>query len=593
MELDYAKLGFKCGLEIHQRLLTKEKLFCSCSALESGNKIGEIERRLRAVSSELGEIDRAALEEQQKNLKYIYEIFDKSTCLVELDEEPPHEINKQALEIALKIANLFDAKPVDEVHIMRKEVVDGSNTSGFQRTALVAYDGKINVFGKEIPIETIFLEEESAGIVSQDSEKRVFRLDRLGIPLVEIDTPPVITSPKEAKEVAKRIGYSLRVTGLVQRGIGTIRQDVNVSIAKGARVEIKGVQEIDDVEEVIENEIKRQISLIELKEELNKRKCKIGEEKRIEDILSGTSSRIISKNLGIAVALKLENFKGLLGKKIVKQKSFGKELSEYCGMGLMHSDEDLESYGLEKERIEKIKEVLNLKENDAFLFIFGEKDKVEKALEKVKERIKIAFDSVPGETRGVAKDLTTFFLRPLPGKARMYPETDLLPVPIQPFLEKIKNEKVRKIEDVEDQLLLELKDKEKVKEILYSRDFPIYEKLKQISSPQIAFSTIQKIKALRRKGIEIDEKNIEEVLDLYSKGKICKQAIEVMLERQNFEITEDIKRMNKEELKEKVKELIKKNFEDEKIISEIMKNYRLKVEIEDLKEAIKEVKQKK
>ena len=593
MELDYAKLGFKCGLEIHQRLLTKEKLFCSCSALESGNKIGEIERRLRAVSSELGEIDRAALEEQQKNLKYIYEIFDKSTCLVELDEEPPHEINKQALEIALKIANLFDAKPVDEVHIMRKEVVDGSNTSGFQRTTLVAYDGKINVFGKEIPIETIFLEEESAGIVSQDSEKRVFRLDRLGIPLVEIDTAPVITSPKEAKEVAKRIGYSLRVTGLVQRGIGTIRQDVNVSIAKGARVEIKGVQEIDDVEEVIENEIKRQISLIELKEELNKRKCKIGEEKRIEDILSGTSSRIISKNLGIAVALKLENFKGLLGKKIVKQKSFGKELSEYCGMGLMHSDEDLESYGLEKERIEKIKEVLNLKENDAFLFIFGEKDKVEKALEKVKERIKIAFDSVPGETRGVAKDLTTFFLRPLPGKARMYPETDLLPVPIQPFLEKIKNEKVRKIEDVEDQLLLELKDKEKVKEILYSRDFSIYEKLKQISSPQIAFSTIQKIKALRRKGIEIDEKDIEEVLDLYSKGKICKQAIEVMLERQNFEITEDIRRMSKEELKEKVKELIKKNFEDEKIISEIMKNYRLKVEIEDLKEAIKEVKQKK
>ena len=593
MELDYAKLGFKCGLEIHQRLLTKEKLFCSCSALESGNKIGEIERRLRAVSSELGEIDRAALEEQQKNLKYIYEIFDKSTCLVELDEEPPHEINKQALEVALKIANLFDAKPVDEVHIMRKEVVDGSNTSGFQRTALVAYDGKINVFGKEIPIETIFLEEESAGIVSQDSEKRVFRLDRLGIPLVEIDTAPVITSPKEAKEVAKRIGYSLRVTGLVQRGIGTIRQDVNISIAKGARVEIKGVQEIDDVEEVIENEIKRQISLIELKEELNKRKCKIGEEKRIEDILSGTSSRIISKNLGIAVALKLENFKGLLGKRIVKQKSFGKELSEYCGMGLMHSDEDLESYGLEKERIEKIKEVLNLKENDAFLFIFGEKDKVEKALEKVKERIKIAFDSVPGETRGVAKDLTTFFLRPLPGKARMYPETDLLPVSIQPFVEKIKKEQVRKIEEVEDQLLLELKDKEKVKEILYSRDFPIYEKLKQISSPQIAFSTIQKIKALRRKGIEIDEKDIEEVLDLYSKGKICKQAIEVMLERQNFEITEDIRRMNKEELKEKVKELIKKNFEDEKIISEIMKNYRLKVEIEDLKEAIKEVKQKK
>jgi len=590
MEIDYAKLGFKCGLEIHQRLLTKEKLFCSCSALESGNKIGEIVRRQRAVSSELGEIDRAALEEQEKNLVYVYEIFDKSTCLVELDEEPPHEINKEALEISLKLAKIFDAKFVDELHVMRKEVVDGSNTSGFQRTALVAYNGKIFVSGKEIPIETIFLEEESAGIVSQDSEKRVFRLDRLGIPLVEIDTAPVITSPKEAKEVAKRIGYALRVTGLVQRGIGTIRQDVNVSIAKGARVEIKGLQEIDDVEEVIENEVIRQISLIELKEELNKRNCKIGEEKRIEDILSGTSSRIISKNLGIAIALKLENFKGLLGKKLVKQKSFGKELSEYCGMGIMHSDENLEAYGLEKERIERIKERLNLKENDAFLFVFGEKEKVERAIKRIKERIKVAFERVPGETRGVAKDLTTFFLRPLPGKARMYPETDLAPINLQPYIEKIKNEKIRRLEEVEKQLLSELKDEEKVKEILYSRDFFLYEKLKEISSPQIAFSTIQKIKALRRKGIEVEENKVEEVLKLYSQAKICKQAIEVLLERNSLEITGDIRRMSKEEIKQKVEELLRKNFDENRIISEIMKNYRLRVESEDLKEVLKELK---
>jgi len=289
-------------------------------------------------------------------------------------------------------------------------------------------------------------------------------------------------------------------------------------------------------------------------------------------------------------ALKLENFKGLLGKKLVKQKSFGKELSEYCGMGIMHSDEDLEAYGLEKERIEKIKERLNVKENDAFLFVFGEKEKVERAIKRIKERIQIAFERVPGETRGVAKDLTTFFLRPLPGKARMYPETDLVPINLQPYIEKIKDEKIRRLEEVEKQLLSELKDEEKVKEILYSRDFFLYEKLKEISSPQIAFSTIQKLKALRRKGIEVEEEKVEKVLKLYSQGKICKHAIEVLLERKSLEVTEEIKRMSKEELKEKIKELIEKGFDEERIVNEIMKNYRLRVEAEDLKEAIKELK---
>ncbi|MGB9703119.1 MAG: Glu-tRNA(Gln) amidotransferase subunit GatE [Candidatus Micrarchaeia archaeon] len=591
--MDYSKIGFKCGLEIHQRLLTKEKLFCSCSAIESGKKIGEILRKQRAVSSELGEMDKAALEEQEKDLEYIYEIYDKSTCLVELDEEPPHEMNREALEIAIKLALLFNAKIVDEVHIMRKEVIDGSNTSGFQRTALIAYNGSVEVGNKKIPLETFFLEEESAGIVAQDSRKKVFRLDRLGIPLIEIDTSPVITSPKEAKEVAKRIGYALRVTGLVQRGIGTIRQDVNVSISEGARVEIKGLQEIEDVEEVIENEITRQLSLIQIKKELNEKKCKIGEEKRIEDILNGTSSKIIQKNLGIAIALKLENFKGILGKKIVKEKTFGKEISEYCGVGIMHSDENLEKYGLEKERIEEIKKRLKINENDSFLFVFGDKNKVEKAIQKIKERLEIAFKYIPGETRGVSKDLTTFFLRPLPGKARMYPETDLLPIPTSEILNKINLRDIKKIEEIENQLFNELGDKEKVKEILYSKDFFLYEKLKKISSPKIAFSTVQKIKSLRRKGIEVEESNVEKVLELYSKGSICKQAIEFLLEKKKIEIDEKIRRMNKEEIKEKVRELLEKGLGEKEIINSIMSKYRLRVESEDLFEVLRELKNKK
>ena len=271
---DYKKLNLKCGLEIHRQMDT-HKLFCNCpSILSGGTPNSRIKRNLHAVDSERGEKDLVALFEMKKNKYAIYETFDESSCLVELDEEPPHPINLDALNAALEVSLLLNAKVVDEIHVMRKQVLDFSNTSGFQRTALVAVDGYMRVKDKEISIPTICLEEDAARRIKNEEDHVIFRLDRLGVPLIEIASGPEITTPEEAKEVAKYLGMLLKSTGRFKTGIGTIRQDVNLSINKGARVELKGFQDLKNMPNVIDNEIKRQLSLInkgeKVKEEVRK-----------------------------------------------------------------------------------------------------------------------------------------------------------------------------------------------------------------------------------------------------------------------------------------------------------------------------------
>ncbi|MBD3248496.1 Glu-tRNA(Gln) amidotransferase subunit GatE [Candidatus Woesearchaeota archaeon] len=260
--MDYKKLGFKCGIEIHQQLNTN-KLFCSCpsSNLRDTKADVKFERRLRAVAGETGKIDIAAQYEMNKSKKFIYEADSKDTCLVEMDEEPPHPINRDAVTIALEVSKLLNAKIVDEIQVMRKTVIDGSNVSGFQRTALVACDGYVETSKGKVRIPTIMIEEEAAQKIEEKKDSIKYRLDRLGIPLIEIGTEPDIKDPEHAKETAEKIGMILRSTGKVKRGLGTIRQDVNVSIKERNRVEIKGFQDIRSMPKVIEIEIQRQKKL--------------------------------------------------------------------------------------------------------------------------------------------------------------------------------------------------------------------------------------------------------------------------------------------------------------------------------------------
>src|SRR2546427_1257459 len=313
--MDYQALGLKCGLEVHQQLAT-HKLFCACPSLLSEKTEGTFVRRLRPTQSELGEVDAAAVEEARRRLAFVYQVTDNS-CLVEADEEPPHEANPEALETALLVALMFHAQPVREVHFMRKLVIDGSNTTGFQRSALIAVDGGIDVDGKRIGIPTILLEEDAARKVSEEEGEVGYRLDRLGIPLVEIATTPDIASPEEAAKVAFGIGSWPPATRRMLRGSGTIREGLHGSIRRGSRIEIKGVQELRMIPTYVEKEVERQIALLEAAKELRARGI-AHIDLAIQDmssVLASSSSKVVQTALragGKGLGACLLGFQGLL-----------------------------------------------------------------------------------------------------------------------------------------------------------------------------------------------------------------------------------------------------------------------------------------
>src|SRR5213594_3444551 len=317
--MDYKALGLKCGLEVHQQLDT-HKLFCEDLSRLSERTEGTFVRRLRPTQSELGEVDAAAVEEARRRLAFVYQITD-NTCLVEADEEPPHEANREALETALLVSLMLKAQPVREVHFMRKIVIDGSNTTGFQRSALIAVDGAIEIDGKRIGIPTILLEEDAARKIAEAKGEVVYRLDRLGIPLVEISTTPDIETPEEAAKVALTIGSWLRATRRVLRGIGTIREDLNVSVRGGARIEIKGVQELRMIPVYVEREVERQSMLLEVARALKERGVDrvVLEIRDLSTTVSGSASNVVRSAIdggGKVLGAKLSGFGGLLKGKL-------------------------------------------------------------------------------------------------------------------------------------------------------------------------------------------------------------------------------------------------------------------------------------
>ncbi|MEM3154231.1 MAG: Glu-tRNA(Gln) amidotransferase subunit GatE [Candidatus Woesearchaeota archaeon] len=427
----------KCGLEIHQQLDTK-KLFCECdSVIQENNPLYTIMRKLRAVVGETGEVDVAAAQEAMKGKKYLYEGYDENCCLIELDEEPPRGLRSEALTAAIQVAKLFKAKFVDEVQVMRKTVVDGSNTSGFQRTALVAYNGKIDSTLGIVSIPSIIVEEDSCRIINDEPDQSTFRLDRLGIPLLEISTAPDIVSPGHAQEVAEKIGLLLRSTGKVKRGLGTIRQDLNVSIEDGERVEIKGAQDLKLIPKLVELEALRQQNLLDIKKELEKRNVRdvIAQIMDCTRLLINSKAKIIQSTIakgGVVLGIKLSEFKGLIGKEVQPGRRLGTEFSDRARVaagvgGIFHSDE-LPNYGILPDEVDKIAKHLDCGARDAFVLVADMKSKAERALQAVIVRAKDALHGVPKEVRRANDDGTTAFMRPMPGAARMYPETDVLPI---------------------------------------------------------------------------------------------------------------------------------------------------------------------
>lgn len=534
--MDWDKLGLKMGLEIHQQLDSKSKLFCPCSCnLTDKEAEYEIFRNLRPTQSELGKIDRAAFEEARRKLRFKYQAYSQETCLVEADEEPPHPLNEEAFELASIIASLLNMRIVDEFHTMRKQVIDGSNTGGFQRTGLVATDGFLETPHGKVKIENLCLEEDAARRIENTTDGVTFRLDRLGIPLVEITTDPSIHHPEQVKEVAYQLGQILRSTR-VKRGLGTIRQDLNISISDGARVEIKGVQDLDLMPEMVEREVSRQIKLVEIREELKKRGANVSDQiYDVNHLFQNTTSKIIASAPSV-MAIKLEGFNGLVGMEIQPGRRLGTEFSSYAKKvgvsGIFHTDE-LPAYGITEEEVAKLRELTQAGENDAVIIVAHEHDIAIAALEEVQRRAKMALDGVVEETRKALVDGNSEYLRPLPTSSRMYLETDIPLFAIDPdYVKNIqsnlpelpqeKKERIIKEYGLSDDLAGQLVRQDKVadfEEILSEINVD-----KTVVGSLLAYS----LKELKRDGHQVenlDISSIKDTLKLLEDGKISKDAL--------------------------------------------------------------------
>jgi glutamyl-tRNA(Gln) amidotransferase subunit E len=547
MQTDYEKIGLKVGLEIHQQLATSAKLFCKCKP-ELFKEEPEITflRRLRPTQSELGQIDPAAYFEFQKGVKIRYEADTQTSCLVEMDEEPPHPLNMEAVEISLTAALMMNAKPVDEIHVMRKTVIDGSNTTGFQRTCVIALNGQVKVKEKTIPIQHISLEEDAARKTGEEQGNIIrYRIDRLGVPLIEVATAPVINSPKEAEEVALAIGRILRATEKVMRGLGTIRQDLNISIQGGALTEIKGVQELEIIPLVIEYEVQRQLNLIKISQELQKTGAKEENLKPeffdVTQVFQQTKCKVLRKALEKnqkILAAKLPKFKGFLKRELMPNIRLGTEMADRAKFwgrvgGIFHTDE-LPAYGITEEEIEALRKMVNAKEEDAVVFVADTPENAKDALKAVLERAKETLKGVPEETRAANPDGTTHYMRPRPGAARMYPETDTPPIQITedyvrqilaslPELPEQKLQRLIRNYGLNQKLATQVMDSE------YTELFETIAKENKVSPTTIAVFLTETMKALKREGVQIEkisESQIKEIFKCISSGELTKEALQ-------------------------------------------------------------------
>lgn len=616
-KLDYSKIGLKAGLEIHQQLDTR-KLFCNCpSSIRDDAPDNTVRRILRASAGETGQIDIAASSEMEKKKSFQYEYYDNSTCLVELDECPPQAMNNDALNLVLQFALMTDSDVVTQIHVMRKTVVDGSNTSGFQRTSLIARNGVLNVDlsnGEtlKVGVDTLCLEEDAARIIKRDANQDIYRLDRLGIPLIEIATAPDMHTPIEVKEVAAFIGMLLRSTGKVKRGLGTIRQDVNVSIAGGERAEIKGVQDLKLIDTVVELEALRQLNMLKLREEMKVKGITVellqnGKDKihNFTDDFKNLQKGFIKAGIdsGLSIYGKAYPlFKGFFGYEINPNRRFGTELSDRIKVlglnGLIHTDENLEKYSI-LENVLHIYHRLGLGTEDGMIFILGTNEKCELAFKKIDDAIQFFIkNGLSKEVRNAKDDGTSQFLRPMPGSSRMYPETDI-PIVYPNILGIEKPELIKdKIERFVKEYLI---PRQVAKELVFDPNFELFiKKYPQIKVVTIAEALSSMLKDIKtRYGFDTNP-SMEQYDQIFSKlnsSDITKEAV--------FEILLDIGKnvqgkiidfskyqTNEDELIDFITKTIseKPNLNINAVMGLVMKEYRGKYSGQKILELIKKYK---
>ncbi len=616
---NYKVLGLKCGLEIHQELQTPRKLFCFCPPiLQTGEPDFYIHRSFRPVLGEMGKFDEAMLVEYEKQLNIVYEGYDEVCCTYEMDETPPFQINNEALKIGTTLGLLLNLNLYNELHVCRKNYLDGSVTCGFQRTLLIGSDGYLEVDDKKIGITTIAIEEDAARKIKENGKTITYRLDRLGIPLIEIVTDPDITNPDECMAVAYRLGQLLRSTGFMKRGLGTIRQDVNVSIEGGARVEIKGVQKLEWIPQLIETEVRRQLNLLKIRNELIVRNFTVDDLSYecvdVTKIFKKTTLDFMKEAIksGEKVfAVKIPKIEGILRTEILPAKGsesgvrFGKEVAQKVNIitglkGIIHSDEDMETYTFKKSEITALKKVLNIKEpekkkekkkeegeksdanaenekaGDAFIMVVASEEKAKKALKIAIDRIRMAIGGVPNETRKALENYNTIFIREMHGGARLYPDTDSMPISLSknyfkelskglPEYPWVMAERIREKYEVDDVL---------TENIILHGFGPFFEEIVskfKVSPTLVATTLLETLKSIRRDGLDSDSIKNSHLRDLFEfihKGEIAKEAIEDVLrtiaETPSISVADakgklELEAVSLVELDKTIKEIIAKN----------------------------------
>jgi len=549
---DYARIGFKSGLEVHQQLLTDKKLFCNCPAGKYQNTYhAEILRHMRPTLSELGEYDGTALMEFKTKKDIIYRIHYDTVCTYEMDDTPPFQINDQALDIAIEIGMLLDAYIVDELHIARKQYLDGSIPTGFQRTAITSVGGRIPYKDRYINIIQMSIEEDSCRETSDVGHKRVYLTDRLGMPLIETVTYPEMRTPQEVAEVNQILRKLVRTTGRVRTGMGAGREDVNVSVTGGTRVEIKGVPNIKRIPLLTYNEAMRQWNLLRMRESLaSKGITKDTFKANYEDV-----TKIIRKTYFKPIAdaiqhgyrvncVKLEGFSGYLKWQTQTDTQFSKEISDRVRViaclttlpNIIHSDNLSDT--LASSEWNTIKKFMNASTEDALVLVWGDDADVEMGAKEIIIRAHEATIGIPSETRQALRDGTNGFERILPGPERMYPDTDLPPKPIT--AERIKLIRERLPEQIWKRKARyhELKvPADLIEDLAVSRFAVTFDKVVNqpfnIPAKLAATVLIQFPKRLRRRGLDISKLNhdiFEKVFQYFAEGKILKDGIIVALD---------------------------------------------------------------
>jgi len=548
----YQKLGLKCGLEIHQQLKTDRKLFCRCKAvLHKDKPSAKILRHMRPTLSELGEYDGTALMEFKTKKNVIYQLYDDTVCTYEMDDTPPFHLNQQALDISLEIALLHNCSIVDEIHISRKQYLDGSIPTGFQRTGIIGIEGWIPYKNRKIGIIQLGLEEDACREISDVGHKIIFKTDRLSIPLVEVVTYPDIKTPSEAGEVANLIGRILRSTGKVRRGMGSIRQDVNVSIKGSTRVELKGVPKLQYIPKAVANEARRQKALLDIRDKLRLRgiteKNLRSEYHDVTSIFKNSKCKRFKeaiKNKGKIYGIVLRLFAGILNEPTQPDKTFADEIAGRVRViacqdampNIIYSNH-FEEFDLSRKEIDNLEKLFTAKLTDVIILVWGDEADVKTAVKEIRIRAKEATIGVPSETRQVFTDGTNDFERILPGPNRMYPDTDSPPTPTtEKHLEKIRKNLPEPLWDCEKRLKKLGLTQPLVKSLSISKNLEIFNKIVEeldVNPVLVAVTLEEKLKCLQRKGKNVDlisDDNLYQLFKMLNENKFSKEAIPVILE---------------------------------------------------------------